>query len=216
MRFLFVFIVSMIMSVSAMAEYTLAVFGDSLSAGHKLPKQDAFYVQLEDALRRKGYDIRVLNVSKSGETTFGGLRKINGLLSKKPDGVILELGVNDSFRNTPVKTITENLKKMIDTFQSRQIEVLLVGMKTIPNKPIAYQQQFEEMYRGLADEYGLELYPFFMEGIFDGTQVFNTRIQNDNLLPNDFHPSAKGIVVMVQGILPTVEQFLNRQGVLPK
>ena len=216
MRFIWGFLITLMFSVSGTASYTLAVFGDSLSNGHRLPKQDSFYAQLEQALTDKGYDIQVLNASKSGETTTGGIRKVANLLSQKPDGVILELGVNDSFRNTPIKNIRQNLKKLIETFQNQNIPVLLVGMKTMPNKPADYQQQFEALYQDLAQEYDLELYPFFMDGIFESTQVWNFKIQNDNLIPNDIHPNAQGVALMVRGILPTVEHFLERQNIFPK
>ena len=216
MRFILVFLISVMISVSGIARYTLAVFGDSLSAGHGLSQQDSFYGQLERALKEKGYDIAVLNISKGGETTQGGLRRINTLLAQKPDGVILELGVNDSFRNTPIETIKGNLKNLIETCQNHQMPVLLVGMKTLPIKPIVYQEQFEAMYRDLASTYRLDFYPFFMEGIFDSTIILNQRVQNDNLLANDIHPSAKGVSVMVRGILPIVERFLNKQNVFPR
>jgi len=216
MRFLLTVLLALIVSVPGMADYTLAVFGDSLSAGHHLPQKDSFYAQLEQALRSKGYPVTVLNASKSGETASGGVRKVNGLLALNPDGVILELGINDSFSNSPIPAIRKNLASLITTFQNRQIPVLLVGMKTFPNKPLAYQQQLEEMYQSLATEYQLLLYPFFMEGIFNLDSFGDVLHQNDNLLPHDIHPSAKGVSVMVRGILPTVERFLNQQGIRPQ
>ena len=129
--------------------------------------------------------------------------------------MILELGVNDSFRNTPISAIKGNLQSLIDTFKDYQIPVLLVGMKTTPNKSAAYQGQFEEMYRELADENNLILYPFFMDGIFDVSDM-NFGQQNDYLIPKDIHPNAQGVAVMVQGILPTVERFLIEQGIFPQ
>jgi len=216
MRFVLVCALCVMASVSAFADYTLAVFGDSLSAGYKLPVRDSFYAQLERALREKKYNVKVLNASKSGETTVGGLRKVTGLLAQKPNGVILELGINDSFGNVPIVSIRDNLQKLIDQFQNHQIEVLLVGMKTLPNKAVTYQKQFEEMYRQLATQNKLELYPFFMDGIFKPDALWNLTQKNENLLPNDVHPSAKGVAIMVRGVLPTIEKFLNRQGIFPK
>jgi len=216
MRILWILFCSIFLAVPVLADYTLAVFGDSLSAGYHLPQKDSFYAQLEGALQSKGYAIRVLNASKSGETTAGGLRKIPTLLAQKPDGVILELGVNDSHKNTPIATTQNNLKQMIETLQKGQIPVLLAGMKAFPFTPKSYQNQFEEMYRDLASTYHLDFYPFFMEGIFDSEHVLNPKMQNDYLLPHDFHPNDRGISIMVQGILPTVEHFLNNQGLWPK
>ena len=213
MRFLLIALFSLSLSIPTWAEYTLAVFGDSLSAGYRLPQKDSFYAQLEKALRTKGYDVRVLNASKSGETTTGGVRKVSALLSNAPDGVILELGINDSFHNTPIATIKNNLKSLIESFQNHRIAVLLTGMKTTPNKSAAYQQQFEEMYQDLATEYSLELYPFFMDGVFDTLNLQKIPPQNDKLLSDGLHPNAHGVSLMVRGILPTVERFLTQQGV---
>lgn len=216
MRFVLITLLSLFFSIPAWAEYTLAVFGDSLSAGYHLPQKDSFYAQLEKALQEKGYDIRVLNASKSGETTAGGVRKVSALLSRSPDGVILELGINDTFRSTPIATIKNNLKSLIETFQNHHIAVLLAGMKTTPNKSASYQQQFEEMYQDLAAEYSLELYPFFMDGVFDAPNPKKIPPQNDKLLPDGIHPNARGVSIMVRGILPTVERFLMQQGVKPQ
>lgn len=216
MRFLLTVLLCLIISVSGKADYVLAVFGDSLSAGYRLSPKDSFYAQLEQALKEKGYAITVLNASKSGETAAGGRRKVNRFLDLNPDGVILELGVNDTFQNTPISTIQKDLSDLINAFQNRQIPVLLVGMKTFPNKPIAYQQQLEEMYQVLAAEHQIPLYPFFMDGVFNSDFFGNLNHQNDNLLPNDIHPSAKGVSIMVRGILPTVEHFLNQQGLWPQ
>ncbi|MDY6407982.1 MAG: arylesterase [Pseudomonadota bacterium] len=212
MKFI-VFILTVLLSLRAWADYTLAVFGDSLSAGYHLNAEDSFYAQLERALQNKGYKVSVLNISKSGEVTAGGVRRTPTVLNKKPDGVILELGINDAFRKIPVSSIQKNLQHMIDLFQQNKIAVLLVGMKAPLYLQADYQQAFEKMYSDLASQNGILLYPFFMDGIFDEVHILNARHQNEYLLLNDFHPNARGINVMVQGILPTVEQFLNKQGV---
>ncbi len=199
-------------TTSAFAQYTLAVFGDSLSNGYKLPKNESFCAQLEQALQDKGYIVNVLNASKNGETTTGGIQRIDTLLKQKPDGVILELGVNDSFKNVSIEKIQSNLKKLITTFKNEKIPVLLVGMKTIPNKPILYQKQFEKIYLNLAQMHRLDFYPFFMDGLFDSSVVWDLNLQNENLIPHDIHPNKKGVSIMVQKILPTVERFLKKQG----
>lgn len=215
MRFILIFLVSMIISAPVLADYTLAVFGDSLSNGYNLPEKDSFYAQLEQALRNKGYTVKVLNASKNGETTAGGLNRVEDLLSQKPDAVILELGINDSFKDIPIQTIKENLEKLINTFQDNKIPVLLVGMKTLPNKPANYQQEFEKVYRSLASKYSLDFYPFFMDGIFDSKTAWDLQVQNENLLPNDIHPNSKGVAIMVKRILPSTERFFKKQKIKP-
>ena len=204
----------LLLSFPVLADYTLAVFGDSLAAGYHLLPKDAFYTQLENALRTKGYSVSVLHASKSGETTGGGLVRQQGLLNQKPDGVILELGINDAIRRIDLQTTESNLRALIDNFQNRQIAVLLVGMKSTLNRPAAYRAQFEEMYQCLADEYQLHFYPFFMEGIFKDT--VGDKLVSDKVLPDHLHPNPEGVAVMVAGILPTVESFLKQQGVYPK
>ena len=215
MRFILIFLISLMISVPVWADYTLAVFGDSLSNGYNLPEKESFCTQLEQALKNKGHTVKVLNASKNGETTEGGLNRIENLLSQKPNAVILELGINDSFRDIPIQTIKENLEKMINTFRDNHIPVLLVGMKTLPNKPANYQKEFEKMYRSLASKYSLDFYPFFMNGIFNSRTVWDLQSQNANLLPNDIHPSSKGVAIMVQKISPSVERFLKKQKVKP-
>jgi len=214
MRFLIQILCLVMISFPVFADYKLGVFGDSLSAGYHLLPKDAFYSQLEKALQNKGYDVRVLHASKSGETTGGGLVRQQELLDQKPDGVILELGVNDAIRGIDLQTTENNLRELIDNFQSQQISVLLVGMKSTPNRTASYRTQFEDMYRRLADEYQLSFYPFFMEGIF--TDIVGDRLVSDKVLPDHLHPNPEGVAVMTVGILPVVEEFLRQQGIYPK
>ena len=199
------------MSFPVFAEYKLGVFGDSLSAGYHLLPKDAFYSQLERNLKEKGYDVLILHASKSGETTGGGLVRQQELLDQKPDGVILELGINDALQNIDLQTTENNLRELIDNFQGQQMSVLLVGMKAPLNKTAIYRGQFEEMYQRLADEYQLPFYPFFMERMFLGDKPME-----DKFLPDGAHPNPEGVTVMTAGILPTVEEFLKQQGVYPK
>ena len=184
----------------------LMVLGDSLSAGHKLKPKEAFYSQLQQVLQEKGYQINVINFSKSGETTAGGVAKLKTALAKKPDAVILELGINDLRRGLSLAKAEKNLQSIISTFQDRNIPVLLVGMEAPALAPQAYRDTFRNMYRSLANKNHLMLYPFFMNGLWnnDGTQKDLSYFLQDMA-----HPSAIGVTIMVQNILPTVEHFLN-------
>lgn len=190
--------------------FQLMVYGDSLSAGYRLPEKDAFYSQLERALRDKGYsNVSVLNFSKSGETTAGGLDRIHNALTYKPDAVLLELGINDALRGVDVASIQQNLETMIITFQAAGAPVMLIGMQVPPVKDQTYQDDFNEIYRYLARKYHLTFYPFFMNGLFDytlGRLNFNTAY----LQPDRAHPTKEGVQVMVKNILPTVQEFLKQ------
>ncbi len=208
--FFFTFLFSFSVTAAPLDTFRLMVFGDSLAAGHRLPKKDAFYTRLEQALQDKGYDIQVINASKSGETTAGGLKRQEKALDKKPDAVLLELGVNDAIRGYPIADIRANLETLIETFQTNNIPVMLIGMQAPPTRPITYQQQFSKIYSDLATQYNLILYPFFMDGIFTripGSPLpFSDKVLNDNV-----HPNAEGVSLMVDRILPTVQEFLETQ-----
>lgn len=214
MRFLLLAVSVLMWSmVACAAPFKLAIFGDSLSAGYKLPVTDAFYTRLEQALHAKGYkNVSVLNFSKSGETTSGGVKRISSVVNAKPNGVLLELGINDALRNQSLKNAERNLQRMIERLQQAGIPVMLIGMQVpVINNP-SYARSFNNMYQELARKNGLLLYPFFMKDVID----FNLSTMNLNskyLLSDDLHPNAEGIKIMVQNILPTVIEFLDENGV---
>ena len=207
MRRLFLLGALLFMSVSVMAEtLNLMVFGDSLSAGYRLESQDSFWGQLEAALKKAGYPIQVLNYSKSGETTVGGLTRAKEAIFKNPDGVLLELGINDALQNFPIEKSKQNLQELISFFQKKGVPVFLIGMEAPINMDTTYRDAFRKMYDDLAFENELLLYPFFMQGLWneDGTPKSEKYFLDDH-----FHPSAKGVSVMVNQILPAVEQFIQ-------
>ena len=220
-RFVCVFLSVMMLSLHVSAQeavktYKLMIFGDSLSAGHRLPKDDSFPAQLQKALEQKGYtQVEVINNSKSGETTAGGLKRQAAALKQHPNGVLLELGINDVFKGVSIDKITKNLSDLIENFQKEKIAVLLAGMKAPPVTEPAYATQFFNMYAALAQKYHLVYYPFFMQGIFEaaGNQILQTA---PYMLADKVHPNATGVDLTVQHILPSVQQFLKQQGIYPQ
>ncbi len=213
MKKIVLLLAGLMMSVSVeAAPVRLLVFGDSLSVGHKLKSKESFCAQLGKTLKQKKYDVQVINYSKSGETTGGALHRLKGVLSQKPDGVLLQFGSNDMFQHVSLETTRKNLQKLIDTFKKEKIPVLLVGMEVPLTEPEEYRDGTRRMYADLALENELLLYPFFMNGLWkeDGTNA-----DPSYFLADKMHPSAKGVEIMVHGILPVVEQFL-REDVQPK
>ncbi|MBR5130487.1 MAG: arylesterase [Alphaproteobacteria bacterium] len=216
MRFL-VLAVSMLMwSMTAFAApFKLAVFGDSLSVGYKLPVTDAFYTQLENTLHAKGYkNVSVINFSKSGDTTSDGIKRLSSLISSRPDGVLLELGINDAIRSMPIDGIERNLQRIIERLQKANIPVMLIGMQVPPVNTPSYARAFNNMYQELARKNGLLLCPFFMKDVL----VFNFAKKSFDLtylLSDGIHPNATGVKMMVNNVLPTVIEFLNENGAKP-
>ncbi len=214
MRFLSVIlgIVLCTAQVSA-ADFRLMVFGDSLSAGYKLSSQDAFYTQLEKSLRAKGYaDVSVIHQSKSGETTGGGVKRVSSVISARPNGVLLELGINDALRGIPIQDIQRNLDRIIERFQKAGIPVMLIGMQVPPLKNPSYARAFNNMYQELSRKYGLILYPHFMKGVLKINPV-SMAIDHTYVMSDGVHPNAKGVKIMVQNVLPDVITFLEENGV---
>lgn len=184
-----------------LGEKKLLVFGDSLTAGFGVPYDKAFPAQLEKRLRAEGYAITVINAGVSGDTTSGGLTRLDWTLAQKPDFVIIELGANDMLRAIDPALTRDNLQKMLDILQQKKIPVLLAGMKATPNLGQKYVTAFDDIYPTLAKKYPVVYYPFFL----DGVALHRDLIQDDGL-----HPNAAGVAVIVNNILPSVEKLLKQ------
>ena len=182
----------------------VVAFGDSLMAGYQLDRQDAFPNRLAEALNANGLEINMTNAAVSGDTTSGGLARLDWSVPDGTDVVILELGANDALRGLPAETTRENLDNMMTRLRERNISVFLMGMLAPPNMGTAYEEAFNSIYPELADKFEVELYPFFLDGVA-GIPELN--------LSDGIHPNPKGIAVMVENILPTAEAFFKAQAV---
>jgi acyl-CoA thioesterase-1 len=185
------------------AERTIKVvaFGDSLMAGYQLPASAAFPVQLEKALKAKGQAVEIVNAGVSGDTSSGGLARLDWSVPEGTDAVILELGANDMLRAVDPKVTRQALTEIVRRLKERRIEVLLCGMRAQPNLGPDYAKAFDAIFPELAAANDLVFYPFFLDGIV-ADQKLN---QRDGL-----HPTAEGIAKIVAGILPKVEEMLAR------
>lgn len=179
----------------------LVALGDSLSAGYNLPAAAAFPVRLQKALTDKGIQIEIANAGVSGDTTSGGLGRLDWSVPDGTQGVILELGANDALRGVDPKVPREALTEIIKRLQARGIKVLLCGMLAPPNYGKDYADKFNAIYPDLAKQFGIPLYPFFLDGVAGEGNTLN---QADGM-----HPTAAGVDVMVNKILPTVEAFVT-------
>ena len=191
--------------VSANAKpLNVVAFGDSLMAGYQLDRQDAFPNRLAEALNANGLEINMTNAAVSGDTTSGGLARLDWSVPDGTDVVILELGANDALRGLPAETTRENLDNMMTRLRERNISVFLMGMLAPPNMGTAYEEAFNSIYPELADKFEVELYPFFLDGVA-GIPELN--------LSDGIHPNPKGIAGMGENILPTAEAFFKAQAV---
>ncbi|RUX97188.1 MULTISPECIES: arylesterase [Mesorhizobium] len=185
---------------SARAEpFKIVGFGDSLMAGFGLGPDQGFTDRLQAALGTKGHDVTVANAGVSGDTTSGGLARLDWSV---PDGtqlVILELGANDMLRGVSPDITKKNLDEMLGRLKERKIAVLLAGMRAAPNLGADYQNAFDAIFPDLAGKYGVALYPFFLDGVAG---------QPGMRLEDGLHPNARGVDQMVERILPTVEKAI--------
>jgi len=182
------------------ADCRIAVLGDSLTAAYGLDVADGFPARLEQALRAKGYDCAVLDAAVSGDTSAGGLARLDWMLADEPSHVIVELGGNDGLRALPVEQMEENLDRIVTRLKDAGIPVLLTGMLAPPNLGRDYGAAFEAVFPRLAQEHDLPLYPFFLDGVA-GEALLN---QGDGI-----HPTAEGVAIIVERILPTVTDWLD-------
>ena len=180
----------------------LVAFGDSLTAGYMLPESAAFPNVLQAALRAKGHRVEIANAGVSGDTASGGLERVEWSVPDGTDGVILELGANDMLRGTDPDVTRKALTEIVARLKARNIPVMLAGMYAGRNLGPDYQKRFESIYTDLAQTNGLVLYPFFLDGVSGASPSLT--------LPDGLHPSAAGVKVIVERILPSVETFLSR------
>ncbi len=196
----FVFFVLMAPANAAAKRVNIVAFGDSLTAGYGLARADGFPSQLERELRKSGHNVIVKNAGVSGDTSGGGLARIDWAVEKTTHLVILELGANDALRGIDPSVTRQNLTKILTLLRKRDVRVLLAGMLAPPNFGRGYRKKFDAIYPDLADKFDVPLYPFFLDGVAARLHL-NQR--------DAIHPNKRGVAVIVEGILPYVEDAID-------
>lgn len=179
----------------------IVAFGDSLTAGLGVPVEKNYPSQLQARLDQAGYKYRVVNAGISGDTTAGGLNRIEGVLRNKPEIVILELGANDGLQGKDVGQMKQNLAAMIDWLQKEHVTVVLAGMQITPNLGPDYTHSFAQVFPDLADQYKTPLIPFFLDGVAAKPELN----QADGI-----HPTPEGYAYVVDNVWKTLQPLLKK------
>lgn len=180
------------------APVKILALGTSLTQGYGLPPGTDFTVQLQAALKRAGVDATVINAGVSGDTSAGGLARLDWSLADRPDAAIVELGSNDMLRGLPPEQTEKNLRAIVTRLKAANVRVLLIGMKAQRNLGPDYVKQFDTIYPRLAKEYGVLFYPFFLDGV-----ALNRKLNQ----ADGIHPNPEGVKVVVARILPLVRKL---------
>lgn len=183
---------------------TILAFGDSLTAGYGLKnKNDALPGQLQALLSAEGVPVTVINAGVSGDTTAGGLRRLEWTLKRyNPDYVILALGGNDMLRAINPQNSQQNLQAMLEILKTHKKPVLLAGMRAPASMGPAFAKGYDVMYSSLAQQYGAVYYPFLLEGV-----AANPALN----LADGVHPNVQGVAIMARGIYPYVIKMLMKE-----
>jgi acyl-CoA thioesterase-1 len=201
---IFLFLVMAAAASLAHAATTILVFGDSISAGYGLPRDQSWVDLLRARLAREHVDYKVINASLSGETTVGGKIRLPATLAQyQPQIVIIELGANDGLRGTRIDTIRANLTAMIAECRKRKNRVLLVGMRVPPNYGSDYEEKFRALYGALAKTLRVPLAPFLFEGFATDRGMFQ---------PDGIHPTAAAQEKMLDNVWPHLRPLLDPRG----
>ena len=187
---------------AAPAPRVILCLGDSITAGYGLDAEQAYPALLQKKIDAHGWNFRVINAGQSGDTSAGGLGRLDWLLKNRVDVLVLELGGNDGLRGLPMKTTRENLQAIIDRVKAKhpRAKVILAGMKVPPNMGRDYGGNFEAMFRDLAAKNNAPLIPFLLEGV-GGVRELN--------LPDGIHPTAKGQEIVANNAWKALEPVLR-------
>ena len=177
----------------------VVALGDSLTAGYGLPPGEAFPDALQRALRARGWDVEVANAGVSGDTAEDGLARFEWSVPDGADALIVELGANDMLRGGDAAAAKSALAQILVRAQAAHMKVLLAGMHAAPNYGEDYKRRFDAIYPDLARNYGVALYPFFLEATVDDPKL---------RLSDGLHPSREGVERIVADMLPSVEGVL--------
>src|SRR5262245_30729932 len=182
-------------------ERVIVAFGDSLTAGLGVPADQAYPALLAAKLKAEGYPYRVVNAGVSGDTTAGGLRRLDWALRLAPEIVIVGLGTNDALRGQDLATVRANLDQIVARFQAAGARVLIAGMRLPPNYGLRYTTDFQRMFENVAKQRRTTLMPFFLDGV-GGNPRFNQ--------PDGIHPTPEGYRIIVDRLWPYLKPLLSR------
>lgn len=179
----------------------IVALGDSLTAGFGVKPGGAFPEQLGRALAARGEAVEVINAGVSGDTTAGGLDRLEWALQPGTEAVIVELGANDGLRGQSTERARANLDAILAKLKARNIDVLLTGMRAPRSLGDAYANAFDRIFPELATKHGVLFYPFFLDGVALDPKLN----QGDGI-----HPTEQGVAVIVTKIMPSVEELIAR------
>jgi acyl-CoA thioesterase I len=181
---------------------TILFFGDSLTAGYGLDPSEAFPARIGEKIASSGWNFEVINAGLSGETTAGGLRRIDWLLKRRVDVLVLALGANDGLRGVPVEVTRQNLQAIIDRAKSRypDVKIVIAGMQIPPNLGLEYGSSFRSLFPDLARKNGASLIPFLLEGV-GGRPELN--------LPDGIHPTPEGHKIIAENVWKILQPLLK-------
>ena len=188
-------------ALAADARKVLVVFGDSITAGYGLPHGQSFPDRLQKRIDAEGFPWHVVNQGISGDTTEGGVARMDAAVALKPAMVLVELGGNDGLRGLPLAITRKNLETMIATFQRAGARVVLAGMTLPPNYGPDYIKGFEKNYKDLAAQYHLAFIPFLLADIVTSDLRY---LQRDGI-----HPTAEGAEIVSGTVLRTIKPLLG-------
>jgi acyl-CoA thioesterase I len=180
-------------AAAAPSPQTILFLGDSITAGYGLELSQAYPALIQQRIKKEGLNFKVINAGQSGDTSAGGLARMDWLLKNKIDVLVLELGGNDGLRGLPVEVIRKNLQAIIDRARKQypQIRIVVAGMKMPPNMGGQYSREFEAMFAALAKKNNAALIPFILEGV-GGVRQMN--------LPDGIHPTARGHEIVAENV----------------
>ena len=201
LRALPVVLLLLVASPASAADHVIAALGDSLTAGLGVSPEEAYPAVLEARLRREGFEYRVINAGVSGDTSAGGLRRIDWVLKLRPDVVIVALGANDGLRGQAPDVLRDNLTRIIERARAAGVRVLLAGMRLPPNYGDDYARAFAGVYPAVARTTGVPLAPFLLDGVAGDARLNQ---------PDGIHPTVECQRVIAERLWPYLKPLLTK------